>query len=224
MKPELPNGPDGIILGFIKQNKTMKLVIMTQPTFFVEEDKILSVLFEEGLECLHLRKPGASPMYSERLLSLLPETTYGRIVVHDHYYLKSEYGLAGIHIDDPAKELPKDYKGKISRTCTNVNDLKIMKRKSEYVFLSDVFPTPDGRCERSSRSMAELETASRNGLIDKHVYALGGITLDNIRIAKDFGFGGVVVCEDLWNRFDIHNQTDYKELVAHFEKLRKAAS
>ena len=49
----------------------MKLIVMTKPTFFVEEDKILANLFEEGLENLHLYKPGASPMYSERLLTLL---------------------------------------------------------------------------------------------------------------------------------------------------------
>ena len=46
----------------------MKLIVMTQPTYFVEEDKILTSLFEEGLDCLHLYKPGTSPMYAERLL------------------------------------------------------------------------------------------------------------------------------------------------------------
>ena len=44
----------------------------------------------------------------------------------------------------------------------------------------------------------------------------------NISVAKDLGFGGVVICGDLWNRFNIHSETDYKELIAHFEKLRKA--
>ena len=63
----------------------MKLVIMTQPSFFVEEDKILSTLFDEGMTDLHLRKPGAPPMLAERLLSLLPEAVYGKITVHDHY-------------------------------------------------------------------------------------------------------------------------------------------
>ena len=52
---------------------------MTKPTFFVEEDKILANLFEEGLENLHLYKPGASPMYSERLLTLLGEDYNSRI-------------------------------------------------------------------------------------------------------------------------------------------------
>ena len=28
----------------------MKLVLITKPTFFVEEDKIIASLFEEGLE------------------------------------------------------------------------------------------------------------------------------------------------------------------------------
>lgn len=51
----------------------MKLIVVTAPTFFVEEDKIITALFEEGLDILHLRKPENSlPMYSERLLTLIP--------------------------------------------------------------------------------------------------------------------------------------------------------
>ena len=44
----------------------MKLVILSKSTFFVEEDKILTSLFDEGMDDLHLFKPGSSPMYSER--------------------------------------------------------------------------------------------------------------------------------------------------------------
>ena len=195
----------------------MKLVIMTRPTFFVEEDKILTALFEEGMDNLHLYKPGASPMYSERLLSLLPETSYGKITVHDYYYLKNEYGLAGIHIDDSTKEQPKDYKGKFGRTCHDVSMLSTMKKKAEYVFLDNTFG-------KGGRSMNELEDAAHQGLIDRHVYALGGVGLDNVKTAKELGFGGVVVSNDLWSRFDIHNELDYKNLISHFEKLRKATS
>jgi thiamine-phosphate pyrophosphorylase len=70
--------------------------------------------------------------------------------------------------------------------------------------------------------MEELREASRQGLIDKKVYALGGMNLDNISVAKNLGFGGVVICGDLWNRFNITAGLDYKELISHFEKLRKA--
>ena len=55
-------------------------------------------------------------------------------------------------------------------------------------------------------------------------YALGGVSLDNIRMVKDLGFGGAVICGDLWNRFDIHSEVDYKALIGHFMKLRKAIS
>ena len=202
----------------------MKLAITTKSTFLVEEDKILSSLFDEGLDDLHLFKPGSSPMYSERLLTLLPEDYYRKITVHDHFYLKQEYDLAGIHLDNPTDNLPDGYKGKFSRTCTDLSQLKEMKKKSQYVFLKNIFDCIEFKEEKSSFSLQQLELAAGNGLIDKKVYALGGMSLENIKIAKALGFGGVVICGDLWNRFDIHNEKDYKELIAHFEKLRKAVS
>lgn len=202
----------------------MKLVIMTKSTFFVEEDKILSSLFDEGLDNLHLFKPGSSPMYSERLLTLLPEDYYRKITVHDHYYLKQEYDLAGIHIDDPSALVPEGYKGKYSRTCTNLAQLKDMKKKSQYIFLKNIFDCIEFKEEKSSFTLNQLEMAAKEGLIDKKVYALGGMSLENIKVAKALGFGGVVICGDLWNRFDIHNEKDYKEVITHFEKLRKAIS
>ena len=202
----------------------MKLVIMTKPTFFVEEDKILTTLFEEGMENLHLHKPQSSPMYSERLLSLLSENYYKKITVHDHYYLKEEYGLGAIHIDNPEENIPDGYRGKFSRTCTKVSQLKEFKKKAEYVFLTGVFKSGSDSTLFDIHSEKEIEDAASNGLIDRHVYVTGNLSLENINIAKDLGFGGVVVNEDLWNRFDIHNEIDYKRLINHFEKLLKAIS
>ena len=200
----------------------MKLVVMTKPTFYVEEDKILATLFDEGMDNLHLYKPNSSPMYAERLLRLLPEDYYRKITVHEHYYLKNEYGLAGIHIESPDAPLPDKYKGKFSRTCMDLSLLKAAKKKAEYVFLKYILDSQSDPEAKSSFTINELEAAAKQGLIDKHVYALGGMNLDTIRIAKDLGFGGVVICGDLWNRFDILNQQDYKELVNHFQTIRKA--
>ena len=66
----------------------MKLILITPPTYFVEEDKIITSLFEEGLDILHLRKPNTAPRFAERLLSLIPDQYLKRIVVHGHFYLK----------------------------------------------------------------------------------------------------------------------------------------
>jgi len=200
----------------------MKLIVMTRPTFFVEEDKILANLFEEGLESLHLHKPGSSPMYSERLLTLLGEDWCAKTTVHNHFYLKEEYRLKGIHIDDAYTEPPSGYRGNISRTCHAISELKEAKHNSNYVFLHPVFDSQTIKEEKSNFTLEELKEASRQGLIDKKVYALGGINIDNIKLIRDLGFGGVVICGDLWNRFDIHNELDYKELLLHFERLKKA--
>ena len=195
---------------------------MTKSTFFVEEDKILTALFDEGLDNLHLNKPGAAPVYTERLLTLLPDDIYGKTTVHEHFYLKEEYGLRGIHLDDASSPLPEGYKGKYSRTCFIIDDIREARRKTEYVFLKDTFAA----CEDAHANElhnARLERAASLGLIDKKVYAFGGVNIDNIRMAKDLGFGGIVICSDIWNKFDIHHQRDYKELISHFERIRKAA-
>ncbi len=202
----------------------MKLIIMTKSTFFVEEDKILTTLFEAGMDSLHLYKPGAEPIYSERLLTLLPEDYYGKITVHDHFYLKEEFHLRGIHLNNSQAELPAGYRGNVSRTCHSTDELKEAKKKSSYVFLKTLFDSQSNSEDKATLTTDELKEAARNGLIDKHVYAMGGMNLDNISIAKDLGFGGVVICGDLWNRFDIHNEIDYKALISHFDKLRKAVN
>ena len=198
----------------------MKLAIMTKSTFFVEEDKILATLFEAGLDNLHLYKPGSSPIYSERLLSLLPDTTYDKITVHNNFYLKDEYRLAGIHLDTASEQPPLGYKGRISRTCNDIYTLKDTKKQSAYVFLGNVFGESSDS-ELPCLNMNELENASDKGLIDKKVFAIGGMNADNIRLARELGFGGVVLGDDLWKRFDIQNQSDFKELIAHFERLKK---
>ncbi|MBQ9645428.1 MAG: thiamine phosphate synthase [Prevotella sp.] len=202
----------------------MKLIIMTKATFFVEEDKILTTLFEEGLENLHLYKPNSEPVYSERLLTLLSDDYYKKITVHDHFYLKEEYGLRGIHLDTAESELPYGYRGHVSRTCHGISELRDAKKKSNYIFLKNIFDGQSNPADKKSFSYEDLKAAARQGLIDRKVYALGGINIDNIRMMKDLGFGGVVICGDLWNRFSIHHGLDFKDLISHFQKLQKAVN
>ena len=200
----------------------MKLTIMTKSTFFVEEDKILTTLFEAGMDSLHLYKPNSEPIYSERLLTLLADDLHGKITVHDHFYLKDEFQLRGIHLNSCRTEPPFGYRGNISRTCHAISELKEAKRQSAYVFLKTLFDSQSNPADKSTLTVDELHEAARQGLIDKRVYAMGGINLDNIGMVRELGFGGVVVCGDLWNRFNIQSGVDYKALINHFERLRKA--
>ena len=116
----------------------MKLILITSPTYFVEEDKIITSLFEEGLDILHLRKPDTAPMYAERLLTLIPEQYHKRIVVHGHFYLKEEFRLKGIHLNLRNPNAPDHYKGHISCSCHSLEEVKERKRNYDYVFMSPV--------------------------------------------------------------------------------------
>ncbi|MCR5069634.1 MAG: thiamine phosphate synthase [Prevotella sp.] len=199
----------------------MKLIIMTQPAYFVEEDKILTALFDEGMDMLHINKPESEPLYAERLLSLLPKNKYDKISVHQHYYLKQEYDLRGIHIDNVETPVPDGFRRHVSRSTPNIGDLKALKKECDYVMLHSLFDSlHDG--VKASLTQEQMLQARKAGLIDKKVYALGGMSLESIQYAKDLGFGGVVICGDLWNRFSIQHEVNFHELISHFRKLRKA--
>jgi len=201
----------------------MKLILLSTPDFFVEEDKILTTLFEEGLDILHLRKPKSEPVFCERLLTLIPDEYHKRIIVQDHFYLKEEFNLLGIHLSHHNPVAPSDYKDMVSRTCYTLEEVKNLKPKSKYVVLKNVFDSISEPEYVSRFSNDQLVDASRQGIIDRHVMAQGGICLEKFDQVKDYGFGGVVIRGDIWKRFNIHQGCDYKELIAHFRKLRKAA-
>ena len=201
----------------------MKLIVVTAPTFFVEEDKIITLLFEEGLDILHLRKPEAPAVYSERLLTLIPEKYHRRIVTHQHFYLKDEFHLMGIHLNARAPYEPDEYSGHISCTCHTIDEVQKKKQNFDYVFLGPVFDCITKQSVRSGFSAEELRTARRERIIDNKVMALGGITPNNILEIKDFGFGGAVIMGDLWNKFNASTDNDYLNVVRHFKKLKEMA-
>lgn len=200
----------------------MKLFLLTRREFFVEEDKILSALFDEGLDMLHIRKPGAEPVFAERLLTLLPEEKRRQIIVHEHFYLKDEFDLRGVHLSPDSETLPPNYRGSKSTTCHSIEELHAKRSEYDYLFLAPVFDSISNTDKKSCFDVDMLRQASRQGYINKKVIAVGGVTLDNIPQLKDLGFGGVCVLGDLWQHFLPHKTTNYKELIHHFRELRKA--
>jgi thiamine-phosphate pyrophosphorylase len=53
------------------------------------------------------------------------------------------------------------------------------------------------------------------------VFAQGGVSLEHIHELESYGFGGVVILGDIWNRFKVHSNIDFKELISYFKRLRK---
>ncbi|MCH5177726.1 MAG: thiamine phosphate synthase [Prevotellaceae bacterium] len=198
----------------------MKLILLTPPTFFVEEHIIINALFEEGLDILHIRKPDSEPIFCERLLKLIDSRWHKRIVVHDHFYLKPEFGLKGIHLNQRNPQPPKNYRGQLSRTCHTFDEVQQWKAKCDYVFLSPIFDSVSRSGHQSPFTPKSLEEAAERGIIDRKVVAVGGVTPNNLGLIRNLGFGGAAVLGDIWTRFDFHSSSSYKELINHFKILR----
>ena len=201
----------------------MKLIVVTAPTFFVEEDKIITALFEEGLDILHLRKPETPAMYSERLLTLIPQKYHKRIITHEHFYLQEEFSLMGIHLNTRNPKEPHDYSGHISCTCHSLDEVRNKKHFYDYLFLSPIYNCITKTGVTSGFTAEELRQAEKSKIIDSKVMALGGITSDNILEIKDYGFGGAVIMGDLWNKFNACTDRDYLEVIRHFKKQKEMA-
>ena len=199
----------------------MKLIVVTTPTFFVEEDKIITALFEEGLDILHLRKPETPAMFSERLLTLIPEKYHRRIVTHEHFYLKEEFCLMGIHLNSRNPTPPEDYEGHISCSCHSIEEVKNKKHFYDYVFMSPIYDSISKSGYHSTYTAEELRQARKAKIIDSKVIALGGVSADNLLEIKDFGFGGAAVLGDLWNKFDACSDQDFSAIIQHFKELKK---
>lgn len=199
----------------------MKLVLCSTPTFFVEEDEIVTALFEEGLDGLILRKPNSAPAYMERLLTLIPTNYYKRIITCQHYYLQTEYKLNSILLTDDETAVPEGYKGETGKSCRTSQELQTYRKKFDYLIYAP-FPkeTKKGGIPQQQPMIEELKRAKINGLIDKRVMVEGAVDEENLLFYKKCNFGGAVLGTAFWNKFDIRRGKDYNHLIDYYKTLK----
>ena len=111
----------------------MKWIVITLPEFIRNEAGYIQQLFESGIDLLHLRKPEASLEDYENLIQKIDAKWYPQIVIHDHFELCEKYHLHGIHLNKRNSEIPKDFKGHISRSCHNFQEVKL-----KFPFLNSI--------------------------------------------------------------------------------------
>lgn len=191
----------------------MKIAVATKPYFFIEEDKIITRLFEEGLDYLLLRKSHPHPQYIERLLNLIPSKYHKKIFVCNYPRFSQEYNFAGrlINIDEETSSLPP-IKGKIVSNSNNLQQLKELKEKYDIVYF--------GPLGRTFYQSAELNEYGKK-VINKKVWAYGELDEKNLKKLSLYKFGGVILDKMLWDKFDACRSTDYGELINYFHKLQK---
>ncbi len=187
----------------------MKLIAITKPDFYDGEAAFIKRLFESGFDIVHLRKPCcrdvarcvhsndvARRVHIDCICNLLNELSSeerSRIVVHDYPELYYEFLLKGFHINKNIVKYPEGYQGFKTRSCHSLEEVMLYKDDFDYVFLSPIFDSISKQGYKSAFTEEVLRDASREGIIDEKVVALGGVTYDRISLLKDLGFGGAAM-------------------------------
>ena len=98
----------------------------------------------------------------------------------------------------------------LSVSCHSLEELSAHKAKFDYLFLSPIFDSISKKGYSGRFTREQLLEARDNGLIDKKIIALGGITAGNIPIIRELGFGGGAVLGSVW--FSPSPVTSFEEL------------
>ena len=196
----------------------MKLIVITTPQFFEGEAEAVTSLFQNGLEMLHLRKPGASAEEMGNFLQQLPMEYMPRIVTHEQFQLASVFGLKGIHLNGRNPQIPSGYKGHVSRSCHSLEEVLKHKSDCNYVFLSPIYDSISKEGYGNGFEPETLRQASDTGTINDKVIALGGIDQTTLPLLRPFRFGGAAVLGALWGN---HPSVDKEDsIITQYKKLQ----
>ncbi|MDR0395242.1 MAG: thiamine phosphate synthase [Tannerella sp.] len=180
----------------------MKLIVITAEPFFEGEPEAIRLLFKQGLERLHIRKPYASFDETKRFVERIDAAFHPRIVLHDHYELAHIFRVKGIHLNSRnpsgSRVLFRAQGLTISRSCHSFEEIESCREEMDDVFLSPVFDSISKTGYKRRFTPEQLNDARNKGLINERVIALGGITAAGIPAVRAYGFGGVAVLGSLW--------------------------
>lgn len=173
-------------------------IVITLPYFFDGEAEQIVQLLHSSVDLIHIRKPESKAEELERLIMSIPSEYYPRLVLHDHHELAMKYHLHGVHLNGRNPQPPMGWEGSVSKSCHSLEEVKEWKEKCDYVSLSPIFDSISKQGYHAAFSSTEIEEASRQGIIDKKVLALGGVTFNKIDDVLRMGFGGGMILGDAW--------------------------
>lgn len=175
----------------------MDLLAVSPESIYTNEAQRVVELLEAGLDRYHLRKPGWTSTECAQFLAEIPDSWHTAISIHQCYELAKEFDVKIHKRDNTAPLLSKA----TSRSLHQLDDLHNAISGYEYVFLSPVFQSiskigygPQWTEETLRTMLSQTRTVK--------LYALGGVTPQNVAQAPRLGFDGVVVHGALWQAPD----------------------
>jgi thiamine-phosphate pyrophosphorylase len=189
----------------------MKLILISASDKKENETKMVTRLFELGLETLHLRKPKYATKELRQFIESVPEPFHNRIVIHSHHNLALDYDLKGIHLTRIHKKRKfrqwiimqrlrmKRKKIVVSTSFRKLGNLYEEGNKYSYVFLSPIYDSLSGKFQSGFNEFslkAAMEKTPHN------VVARGGMDASRIEKVAALGFYGIAFYSTIWKSPD----------------------
>lgn len=180
------------------------MIAVTLPIYVPSEGKLIEAFFQEGLELLHVRKPGIDRQCMEQWLEAIPPDFRCRLVLHQHHELAEAHGVQRLHVPEYMRSAAgRAYLFPGYTYSTSVHEINTFNRLEAgytYAFLSPVLESiskPGYKSNVSLMDQVSLRVQQNISLV-----ALGGIHAGNVRSIDHKGFDDFAVSGGLWYAAD----------------------
>lgn len=179
------------------------VIVFSHIDFFEGESKLITQLFESGLERFHLKKLGDVSKW-RKLLKEIPEKFLKRVVLHSKYELQKEFPDLQLH-SGKAESSKGEF---VSSSSHSVDEAEEKASEFEYVFLSPIYTSLSKDKYAPKDEMDVLQVPQKAKIV-----ALGGIEQSRLVDVKLRGFEHVALLGSIWNKPEL--------AVANFVKIKK---
>lgn len=168
-------------------------IAITAPEPAPDEARRIMALLDAGWHMVHMRHPDATLRRMRAIIESVPQHYHGRLRLHGHFGLLSEFNLGGIHLNSRCPEPPALYTGPMSRSCHSVDEALQAAASGhyDYVWLSPVADSISKPGYQAAFTPAELSRLS--DAESSPIVALGGVTPAIVPRLMATGFGGIAV-------------------------------
>ena len=127
------------------------MIVISNPTLIKNEISTINLLFENGMELFHIRKPDFSVAEMKAFLFEIKSDYRQNLVLHSHHQLAVEFGIHRIHFtekkrNETSEESLKKWKENRFTLSTSIHKWLILKNYQLFSIMrflgpfSKVFP------------------------------------------------------------------------------------
>lgn len=180
----------------------MDIIVISRPDYFEGEAMAINQLFVQGMEILHLRKPGNDPGRFRELLSGINPLFYNQIAIHQHHDMAGEFNIRRLHYPEKHRESADlaVLEGQSRNRFVLSSSIHQLSLLPDLLFMDYVFYGPVFNSISKPGYQRVVEPGFRLPIRSggPRVIAIGGITIANLETVKQMNFDGAALLGAVW--------------------------